>query len=187
VLTRFTNPVVLVIAMLALCMATLATNIAANVVSPANDLAHLAPRLISFRIGGFITAIIGLVMMPWKLVADPSGFIFNWLIAYSALLGPIGGILIADYFVIRKCRLNLPDLYRANGQYRFTSGFSLVALVALAAGILPSLPGFIVQVHPAAAASVPVVLSQLYSYAWFIGFAVAFVVYLGLRPLAPRT
>jgi NCS1 family nucleobase:cation symporter-1 len=186
VLTRFTNPVVLIIAMLALCVATLATNIAANVVSPANDLAHLAPRLISFRLGGFITAVLGLVMMPWKLVADPSGFIFNWLIAYSALLGPIGGILIADYFVIRRCRLNLPDLYRAEGEYRFRGGWSLVALAALLAGIAPSLPGFIVQVHPAASAVIPAFFTQLYGYAWFIGFGVAFVVYLGLRPLAPR-
>src|SRR4029434_10245256 len=101
VLTQFKNPVVLVIALLALCVATLATNIAANVVSPANDFAHLAPRHITFRIGGLITGIIGIAMMPWKLVADPNGYIFIWLIAYSALLGPIGGILIGDYFVYR--------------------------------------------------------------------------------------
>ena len=125
-------------------------------------------------------------MMPWKLVADPSGYIFNWLIAYSALLGPIGGILIADYFVVRQRRLNLPDLYRADGEYRFTSGYSVVALVALIAGALPSLPGFLVQVHALAVSSVPPFLAQLYSYAWFIGFGVAFAVYLGLRPLAPK-
>ena len=107
VLTKFTNPIVLVIAMFALCLATLATNIAANVVSPANDFAHLAPHKISFRIGGLITGIIGVLMMPWKLVADPSGYIFTWLVGYSALLGPIGGIMIADYFVIRRRRLNL--------------------------------------------------------------------------------
>jgi NCS1 family nucleobase:cation symporter-1 len=186
VLTRFTNPVVLIIAMLSLCVATLATNIAANVVSPANDFAHLSPRKISFRVGGFITAVIGLIMMPWKLVADPSGYIFTWLIAYSALLGPIGGILIADYFVIRKRQLNLPDLYRTDGEYRFTGGVSMVAVVALIAGILPSLPGFFVQIHPAAASDVPAFFVQLYNYAWFIGFAVAFAVYLGLRPFAPR-
>ncbi len=88
VLTRFKNPVVLIVAMLALCIATLATNIAANVVSPANDFAQLSPRKISFRIGGLITGIVGILMMPWKLVADPNGYIFTWLIAYSALLGP---------------------------------------------------------------------------------------------------
>ena len=94
--------------MLALCIATLATNLAANVVSPANDFAHLAPKYISFRTGGLITGIIGILMQPWKLIADPSGYIFTWLIAYSALLGAIGGILIADYFWIRKTRLDTP-------------------------------------------------------------------------------
>src|SRR5437899_4645281 len=146
VLTRFQNPVVLVVAMLALCLATLATNIAANVVSPANDLAHLAPRHISFRLGGLITGLIGVLMMPWKLVADPNGYIFTWLVAYSALLGPIGGILIADYFVYRRRRLNLLALYQEQGEYRFTNGFSVVALLALILGILPSLPGFLVEV-----------------------------------------
>ena len=185
VLTRFTNPVVLVVAMVALCIATLATNIAANVVSPANDFAHLAPRHVSFRIGGLITGLIGVAMMPWKLVADPSGYIFNWLIAYSALLGPIGGILIADYFVCRHCRLNLLALYLPNGDYRFTRGFSVVALVALAVGALPSLPGFLVQVNLLDAAQVGSFLIGLYHYAWFVGFAVAFVAYLLGRILAP--
>src|SRR5262249_26113412 len=115
VLTRFTNPAVLVIAMVALCIATLATNIAANLVSPANHFAHLAPRWITFRIGGLITGLIGVLMMPWKLVADPRNYIFTWLIAYSALLGPIGGILIADYFVYRRRELDLTALYSPDG------------------------------------------------------------------------
>src|SRR5207249_9615528 len=118
---------------------------AANVVSPANDFAHLAPRHISFRLGGLITGLIGVLMMPWMLVADPNGYIFVWLIAYSALLGPIGGILIADYFVCRRRHLNLPALYQPYGEYRFTAGFSLVALFALIVAVLPSLPGFLVQ------------------------------------------
>src|SRR5437899_8703591 len=143
VLTRFQNPVVLVVAMVALCIATLATNIAANVVSPANDFAHLAPRHISFRLGGLITGLIGVLMMPWKLVADPNGYIFTWLIAYSALLGPIGGIMIADYFVLRRRVLNVAGLYEPDGEYRFTNGFSLAALVALIVAVLPSLPGFL--------------------------------------------
>src|SRR5688572_29255142 len=146
VLTRFTNPVLLVVAMIALSIATLATNIAANVVSPANDFAHLAPRKISFRVGGFITGMIGIVMMPWKLVADPSGYIFTWLIAYSALLGPIGGIMIADYFVWRKKVLNVPALYSPAGEYSYRGGFSWVAIVALLAGALPSLPGFLATI-----------------------------------------
>jgi NCS1 family nucleobase:cation symporter-1 len=188
VLTRFTNPAVLVIAMLALCIATLATNIAANVVSPANDFAHLAPRHITFRIGGYITGFIGVLMMPWKLVADPNGYIFVWLIAYSALLGPIGGILIADYFVWRRRRLNLTALYKPDGEYRFTNGFSVVAIVAFVLGVLPSLPGFLEEVKVVKAGVIPKSLADLYHYAWFIGFAVAFVVYLaGRKFTSPAT
>src|SRR5271170_1670682 len=183
VLTHFKNPVVLVLAMLALCVATLATNIAANVVSPANDFAHLAPKKISFRIGGLITGIVGILMMPWKLVADPNGYIFTWLIAYSALLGPIGGILIADYFICRRCKLNVTALYKSNGEYRFTNGFSIVALISLVIGVLPSLPGFLVNINALSAESIPASLAHLYNYAWFIGLAVAFTVYLALRKL----
>lgn len=190
VLTRFKNPAVLVIAMLALCIATLATNIAANVVSPANDFAHLAPRRISFRIGGFITAVIGVLMMPWKLVADPNGYIFKWLIAYSALLGPIGGILIADYYVYRRRKLDLMALYQPSSEYRFSNGFSVVAVLALLLGVLPSFPGFLVQVNLLDAARVGPFLAGLYNYAWFVGFAVAFGTYLLGRRLtsyAPPT
>src|SRR2546425_4960878 len=183
VLTRFDNPVVLIVAMIALCIATLATNIAANVVSPANDFAHLAPRQISFRAGGLITGVVGVLMMPWKLVADPNGYIFVWLIAYSALLGPIGGILIADYFIYRRCRLNLPALYQPDGEYRFTNGFSIVAMLALLLGVLPSLPGFLVQVKLLRAENVAPGLVGLYNYPWFIGFAIAFVAYLAGRKL----
>jgi NCS1 family nucleobase:cation symporter-1 len=186
VLTKFQNPAVLVLAMLALCIATLATNIAANVVSPANDFSHLAPGKISFRVGGFITGIIGILMMPWKLIADPSGYIFTWLIAYSALLGPIGGILIADYFVIRRCRLDVSALYKTDGEFRFTNGFSLVALLALVLGALPSLPGFLVNIKALSAESISPSLAHLYNYAWFIGFAVAFVVYLVGRKFSAK-
>jgi NCS1 family nucleobase:cation symporter-1 len=185
VLTRFQNPAVLVIAMLALCVATLATNIAANVVSPANDFAHLAPRKISFRTGGLITGIIGVLMMPWKLVAAPTGYIFTWLIGYSALLGPIGGILIADYFVYRRTKLNVSALYNPDGEYRYMKGFSIVALISFVAGVLPSLPGFLVNVNLLSAAHVPVFLAHLYNYAWFVGFAVAFTLYLAFRTMAP--
>jgi nucleobase:cation symporter-1, NCS1 family len=186
VLTRFKNPAVLVVALLGLCIATLATNIAANVVSPANDFAHLAPRRISFRLGGLITGLIGVLMMPWKLVADPNGYIFTWLIAYSALLGPIGGILIADYFVWRARRLNLADLYRADGEYRYSNGVSIVALIALIVGALPSVPGFLVQVKLLKADNVAPWLVGLYNYAWFIGFGIAFVAYLAGRKLTAR-
>ena len=128
--------------------------------------------------GGLITGIIGVVMMPWKLVADPSGYIFTWLVGYSALLGPIGGILIADYFVYRKKRLNLVALYQPDGEYRFTNGFSIVALVALIVAILPNLPGFLIQINAASAKNIPPIFQQIYHYAWFVGFAIAFVLYL---------
>lgn len=178
VLARFHNPLVLVIAMIALCIATLATNIAANVVSPANDFAHLLPQKISFRAGGYITALIGVLMMPWKLVADPDGYIFIWLIAYGALLGPIGGILIADYFVWRRRELDLAALYRPEGRYRYTGGFNLMALIALGLGSLPSLPGFLETVKILPAGTVPLFLANLYHYAWFVGFGISFSVYL---------
>src|SRR5687767_9010327 len=186
VLTRFKNPVVLIVAMVALCIATLATNIAANVVSPANDFAQLAPKKITFRLGGLITGILGIVMMPWKLVADPSGYIFTWLIGYSALLGPIGGIMIADYFVWRRKALNVSALYSPTGEYSYRGGFSFVAVVALLAGALPSLPGFLTTIKVIDGTNLPPFLLGLYHYAWFVGFAVAFVLYLVLRNISPN-
>lgn len=183
VLTRFSNAVILLTAMIALCIATLATNLAANVVSPANDFANLLPRRISFRMGGLITGVIGVLMMPWKLLADPSGYIFTWLVGYSALLGPIGGILIADYFVVRRRELNLAALYRSDGEYGYCGGVSWVAMVALLAGALPSLPGFLVNVKILSGA--PAFLLGIYDYAWFVGFGVAFAVCLAFRKLAP--
>jgi NCS1 family nucleobase:cation symporter-1 len=186
VLTRFHQPAVLILAMLAICIATLATNLAANVVSPANDFSNLAPRLISFRTGGLITGLVGIAIMPWKLVADPSGYIYTWLVGYSALLGPIGGILIADYFVCRHRVLDVADLYRRDGQYRFQGGVSWVALGALALAVLPALPGFLAQVGALPAGSVPAFFLHLYDYAWFAGFGIAFAVYLVLRKAAPQ-
>jgi NCS1 family nucleobase:cation symporter-1 len=123
-------------------------------------------------------------MMPWKLIASSRGYIFTWLIAYSALLGPIGGILIADYFVWRRRDLNLDALYAEQGEYRFTRGFSIVAMIALVLGVLPSLPGFLVEVKAIDRAALPESWVSIYHYAWFVGFAVAFVTYLAGRYLA---
>ncbi|MBI3850625.1 MAG: NCS1 family nucleobase:cation symporter-1 [Verrucomicrobia bacterium] len=186
VLTHFENRTLLVFAMFALCLATLATNIAANVVSPANDFSHLAPRKISFRTGGFITGVLGILMMPWKLLANPDSYIFQWLGGYGALLGPVGGILIADYFVYRRRKLNLAALYKSDGEYRFTNGFSYVAIIAFVVAVLPSLPGFLVKVHRLDPARLSPFLVSLFDYAWFIGFTLAFTLYLALRKLAPR-
>lgn len=187
VLTHFTNPAVLIIAMLGICIATLATNIAANVVSPANDFAHLSPKRISFRTGGLITGVIGILMMPWKLLANPSGYIFTWLIGYSALLGPIGGILIADYFVWRRCRLNLFALYHEEEEYRFTGGFSVAALLALVLAVLPNLPGFLATIQAVPPENVGPFFMSLYNYAWFVGFLIAFVVYIVARLILPAS
>jgi NCS1 family nucleobase:cation symporter-1 len=186
VLVQFRNPVVLVVSMVALCIATLATNIAANVVSPANDFSQLAPRAISFRTGGLITGAIGIAMMPWKLLADPSGYIFTWLVGYGALLGPIGGIMIADYFVIRKRSLDVDALYDPKGCYRYTGGWSVAAIAAFLAGALPNLPGFLAQVRWLDPAAVPALFMSVYGFAWFAGFAIAFVAYVVLRKLAPN-
>ncbi len=182
---RFHNPVLAVLAVVTLTIATLSTNIAADVVSPANDFSNLAPRLISFKNGGVLTGIIGVLMFPWKLYADPSGgYIFTWLIGYSALLGPIGGIMIAEYFVYRKRQLDVPPLYDSAGRYRYRGGFSPIALGALTLSVLPNIPGFLVTIKALPAGAVAPIYLSFYRYAWFIGFAFAFVLYLVGRRLA---
>jgi len=176
-ITKFTNPAVLAVSLFALCLATLATNLAANVVSPANDFSNLWPSKINFRTGGLITGIIGILIQPWKLVADPSGYIFTWLVGYSALLGPIGGILICDYFFIRRTQLQSLQLYMSGGFYRYRGGFNPIAILALAAGIAPNIPGFLGTVGVIAPDTIGPFFMHLYSYAWFVGFGVAFAVY----------
>jgi nucleobase:cation symporter-1, NCS1 family len=179
--TRFPSVAVRVVALLSLAVATLATNIAANVVSPANDFANVWPRKISFRIGGYITGVIGILIQPWRLLADPSQYIFTWLGGYSALLGAIGGVLICDYYLVRKTRLDLVGLYRREGPYWYAGGWNPKALVALAAGILPNLPGFLGITR---LAKVPAFWTSLYSYAWFVGFGISFAVYAALTTAA---
>jgi NCS1 family nucleobase:cation symporter-1 len=189
-LAQFQNPVVLVVAMFALCVATLATNIAANVVSPANDFAHLWPRRITFRIGGYITGIIGVLIQPWRLVADSSRYIDKWLVGYSLLLGAVGGVLIADYMVVRRTQLDQAGLYKQKGPYWYAGGFNPAAIVALVLGIAVALPGFLVRLGylavqcdpnaPAGVLAIPPFFAHIYNYAWFASFGVAFVVYLVL-------
>jgi NCS1 family nucleobase:cation symporter-1 len=176
-LAMFRDPFVLTVAMLSLCLATLATNLAANVVGPANDFSHLWPTRISFRTGGLITGVLGILIQPWKLIADPSGYIFKWLVAYSSLLGAVGGILIADYFLLRRTRLDLSGLYRKSGPYWYASGFNPAALIALIAGIAPCVPGFLGTVT---LLKVAPFWMGLYNYAWFLSFGVSFALYTGL-------
>src|SRR5204862_2333322 len=116
---HFQNKIIVSFAMIAVAISTLATNIAANIVSPANDFSNLAPAKINFKLGGYITGIIGILIFPWKLIADPNGYIFTWLIAYSSLLGPVGGIMIVDYYFIRRQSLKLNDLYNIKGEYSY--------------------------------------------------------------------
>ncbi|HWC53524.1 MAG TPA: NCS1 family nucleobase:cation symporter-1, partial [Chitinophagaceae bacterium] len=174
---RFDSKLMVTFAMIGIIISTLATNIAANIVSPANDFSNLSPKKINFKIGGYITGIIGVLIFPWKLYADPHGYIFTWLIAYSSLLGPIGGILIADYYFIRKQRLSVNELYQHEGQYKYGNGFNAKAIIALLLGILPNLPGFLLQVNLIAADAFPEWINQLYNYAWFVGFFVSGIVY----------
>jgi NCS1 family nucleobase:cation symporter-1 len=154
-------------------VATLSVNIAANVVSPANDFANAFPKFISFRTGGLITGIVGILMMPWRLLADPNGYIFVWLLAYSGALGSIAGVLIADYWLLRDKDLKLADLYRENGAYRYKGGWNWRAVVATLAGCFFALIGFFVPAY-----------KTLYDYAWFVGFIVAFVLHYALMKIS---
>lgn len=171
------------ISLFALTIATLSTNIAANVVSPANVFINLAPQKISFRMGALITAGLGLAMFPWKLMESTGGYIFTWLIGYSALLGPIGGILIADYFLLRRTKLDVQGLYRFDGPYAYSGGFNPVALVAGTLAVLPNVPGFLKAAG--ALDEVAPIWSQLYTYAWFVGFFLAGALYLVGMKLMP--
>jgi len=165
-LSRFHSPIAVIISLLAILLATLNVNIGANVVSPANDFSNLWPRKISFRTGGVITCFMGIALMPWKLLADYKTFILGWLGGYAAFLGPVAGIMICDYFLIRRRMLLLDDLYLRNGAYEYSSGFNWRALIALAAGAGTALIGL--AISP---------LRTLYDYSWFVGFAISFGVY----------
>ncbi|MCF6318618.1 MAG: cytosine permease, partial [Proteobacteria bacterium] len=162
-----------IVALLALVVATLTTNLAANVVAPAYGFSNLNPRKISFKMGGYITAGIGIAIMPWKLLESSGGFIFVWLIGYSALLGPIAGILIADYFFVRKSELDAESLFKHDGIYKKWNWAGIIALIV---GILPNLPGFL---HAAGIVeTVPTIFDTIYSYAWFVGLFIAGFLYL---------
>jgi NCS1 family nucleobase:cation symporter-1 len=169
VLSRLGNPFAVIVAMVALLMATLNVNVAANVVSPANDFSNLWPRKISFRTGGLITCLIGVAMQPWKLLASYGNYVSGWLVGYSGFLGPIAGILICDYFVRRKTILRAEDLYRRGGIYEFSGGVNWKAITALVIGCGVAFVGL---VYPPVRA--------LYDYAWFVGFGVSFVAYWAL-------
>jgi NCS1 family nucleobase:cation symporter-1 len=165
------------VALIVLLVDTVSVNLAANLVGPAYDFSALAPRTISYRTGGYITAGIALVMMPWKILESTQGYIFTWLIGYSALLGPIAGILIIDYYLIRRTELAVDQLYRDDGAYGYARGWNPAAIVAFVAGVLPNIPGFLNAAFPDAFPGVGEGFKTLYTYAWFVGIAISAVVY----------
>ena len=169
-----------ILSLAALAIATLSTNLAANVVSPANAIINLAPSRITFRRAAMVTTIIGISIFPWKIIEDPDAYIFTWLVGYSALLGPIGGIVIADYFVVRRTQLDLDSLYRRDGAYAYMRGVNPVAIVALLIGIAPNIPGFLGTVREDYAPAE--IWSTLFDFAWFIGFGLSAATYvIGMR------
>jgi NCS1 family nucleobase:cation symporter-1 len=163
---KFTNPLVVAVAMFSVVVATLAVNIAANVVSPANDFANALPRYISFKTGGLITGLLGIAMQPWRLLADPKGYIFTWLLGYSGGLGSIAGVLIADYWIVRKKTLDLRALYLKDDVY---GGWNQAAVAATFAGCFLAWGGLVIPL-----------LKPLYDYAWFVGFFAAGGLYVAL-------
>jgi NCS1 family nucleobase:cation symporter-1 len=174
--SRMTGAAVLV-ALLVLLIDTVSVNLAANLVGPAYDFSAMSPRNISYKAGGCITAGLAIVMMPWKVLESTQGYIFTWLIGYSALLGPVAGILIVDYYLIRKKTLLVEDLYRDTGAYSYRAGWNGIAIGALALGVAPNVPGFLGAAFPQAFPDVGGFFKAVYTYAWFVGLAIAAVVY----------
>ena len=177
-IARIGNPIVIIIGALVILAAQLTTNMAANVVSPANDFSSLAPRRVSYVMGGLLTAVIGVAMMPWKLYADASAYIFTWLIGYSSLMGAIGGILIADYWILRGRVLSLNDLFDVRGAYVYRNGINWRAMAALVLAIAPVVPGFLrAATSPGGQIANPTLFDALYTYAWFVTFGLSAVIY----------
>jgi NCS1 family nucleobase:cation symporter-1 len=185
--TKIGGTMVIIFAAVVVLAAQLHTNMAANVVSPSNDFSNINPKKISYVMGGLITAVVGILMMPWKLYADAGAYIFTWLVGYSSLMGALGGILIADYWVVRRQRLSLPDLFRENGLYTYRKGWNPRAIIALVVAVAPVVPGFIrAAMTPGGNVPNPGFLDHLYQYAWFVTFGISFVLYLLLMRGTPR-
>ncbi len=179
--TKIGGAGVIVFAMLVVLAAQLTTNMAANVVSPSNDFSNLSPRRISYVTGGLITAVVGVLMMPWRLYSDAAAYIFTWLLGYSSLMGALGGILIVDYWIIRRQHLEVDDLFLEQGAYRYRRGVNPCAIIALVASALPVVPGFIrAAATPGGVVANPGFFDGLYSYAWFVTFALSSLIYFAL-------
>ena len=178
--------IAVLIALIILLIDTVSVNLAANLVGPAYDFSALSPKLISYKTGGYITAFIAIAMMPWKILATTQGYIFIWLVGYSALLGPIAGILIADYYFIRRTKLDVDQLYLVNGIYSYVNGWNTAAIIAFVLGVAPNVPGFLNAAFPDAFPDISVFFKTTYTYAWFVGLALASIIYLGLMKFKSR-
>jgi nucleobase:cation symporter-1, NCS1 family len=181
--TRLTSdlPVVLILAMIIIVIAQVSTNMAANVVSPSFDFSNLAPRYISFRTGGIITALIGIFSFPWVLFNNVGAYIFTWLVGYGSLLGAIGAVMIADYWILRRRQLDLVDLYRMDGRYAYSNGWNWRAIAAVLIGVAPVLPGFLKAATTPGFVGVfqnPTFIESLYNYGLFFTFFVSGAAYL---------
>jgi NCS1 family nucleobase:cation symporter-1 len=186
-IARIGSPITIVFGALVVLAAQLTTNMAANVVSPANDFSSLAPRRISYVTGGLMTAAFGILMMPWKLYADAAAYIFTWLIGYSSLMGAVGGVLITDYWILRRRQLDLPALFDPSGRYAYQRGVNWRAMAALVIAVLPVLPGFLhAAATPGGQVANPTLLDALYTYAWFVTFAISSLAYLLLSKTSGR-
>lgn len=178
-ITRIGTPAIIILGTLVVLAAQLTTNMAANVVSPSNDFSNLSPKRISYVTGGLITAVIGILMMPWRLYSDASAYIFTWLIGYSSLMGALGGILIADYWIVRRQQLDVRDLFLTDGRYAYSGGVNWRAIAALVLAVLPVVPGFIhAALTPGGQVANPSLFDRLYTYAWFVTFLLSFAFYL---------
>ena len=187
-MSRFDSVIVIAFATAVIFAAQLTTNMAANVVSPSNDFSNLNPKLISYVTGGLITAVIGVLMMPWKLMESMGAYIFTWLIGYSGLMGAIAGILICDYWVLRKQRLDLAALFDPKGQYSYSDGINWRAIAVLIIAVAPVVPGFFrAAATPGGQVAMPTFFDTLYTYAWFVTFGLGFVLYWVFEPKIARS
>jgi NCS1 family nucleobase:cation symporter-1 len=181
---KLDNPILLILLLVALMLATLSTNVAANVVSPSYDFSNVWPRRISFRMGGVITGVLGILLMPWNLLADANSYIFTWLGTYGGATGPIAGVLIADYWWMRRNKLKLADLYRPTGVYRYLGGWNWIAIVSLVVGVLMAVGGAnsALDANSVPTGPFPVdgyipFLKPFYDYSWVVGLVVSFGLY----------
>src|SRR5215207_8119134 len=182
-------PALLILAMFVIAIAQISTNMAANVVSPSFDFSNLAPKVISFRTGGIITAVIGILSFPWILLETAGAYIFTWLVGYGSLLGAIGAVMIVDYWILRRRQLDLADLYKHEGRYAYAGGWNWRAIIAVFVGVVPVVPGFLKAATTPGFAGVfenPTFIESLYNYGLFFTFFVAGITYLVLSFIGGR-